>query len=209
MQPRRRSGEPRRLRKCARDDQIFVAANPGDHGDARKFEVGFVDHDHRARARPSEFAASLASDSRLPVGLFGLGRKNTRGPASQRREHFVPRETHRGVVSRRDDARSRQLRIEPVHRVGWLDEQNAVARFDERVDDEAERFVCAVGEQKFLGLDAEMLRQLCGAPFPARDRPKSDAALSFASARRTAGEQPMGFSLKSRRSFSVRPSSGG
>jgi hypothetical protein len=37
------------FRKRARDHQICLSANPRDHGDLRKFEIGFIDYDDSAR----------------------------------------------------------------------------------------------------------------------------------------------------------------
>ena len=202
MQPRRKPGQSRGLRKCARDDQVFVAPNPGNHGDAGKFEVGFVDHDHRARAPPSVFAAIPRAIADCRSDYSDWARKNTRGSFAQRREHFVPRE----ITSRRRIAARRFARPPARNRSGTSRRsarRAAPCRFGStnvltiRLSASSVPFVSSNSPR----LDAEMFRQLCGGRVSCSGYAEIDAALSFASARRTAGEQPIGFSLKSRRSF--------
>ena len=203
------AGEAGRLRKRARHDQIPVAANPGNHRDAGKFEIGFVDHDHRAR-RGVQNAAQLAARKQIAGGAVRIRQKED----ARRRAQARPALPSTEMSSRSRSAARRFARPPAPNRSGT---SRRSARPAERVSPGStnvfttrlQRFVRAVGQQKLVRAQRRNGARPCGARFPARDRRKSMRRLSFASARRTAGEQPMGFSLKSRRSFSVRPSSGG
>ena len=203
------SGEASGFRKCARDYQIVVAADPGNNCDSRKLEIGFVHNHHVFLWRLSGCAAIPRVESRLPVGLFGLARKKTRGGLRSAARSCLHRKLHGCVVARCLDSGAGKLGIEAIHRVGWLDEQDDVVGLEKVYP----RSGVALRRCHWSAAVRRCARRKIGASsrrtVSCSGYMEIAAELRFANRRARFRRASEGFSLKSRRSFPSRPSSGG
>ena len=166
--------EAGRFRKCARDDQIPVAADPRNHRDARKFEIGFVDHDHRLLRRVQN-SPQLAQRKQIAGRAVRI-----RQEKDARRRFAAPPaprchgKLHLGVVARR--RRSARLRARNKSDTSRRSARRAAPRRPARRM--CSRSGCSASSVPFVssnssGRTPKCFARPCGARFPARDTPKS------------------------------------
>ncbi len=173
MQPRRSPARPAGLRKCARDDQISVPANPGNHGDAGKFEIGLVDHDHRPRRRVQNPLQLARAKAGCRSGCSDWAERIRAAPPAAPPAHCstgntlprrsaAPRCARPPVPNRSDTSRTSARPAAPCRR-------GSTNVFTTRLSASSVPFVSS----KSPRLDAEIFCGLAAHRFLLRDTPKS------------------------------------
>ena len=154
--------ESRGLGKRSRHEQLRVLVDPWNDRETRKLGVGFIDNDGSVRGGfQNRFDNVFLQQS--PGGIVGIAEEQSARLCSER-----PRALRRGeipsrVVALNFDLRARHFSPVAVHRESRLADHDTASGIDERVKENAERIIAAVGEQKFFGRHLKMTRETASA----------------------------------------------
>ncbi len=130
--------------KSPGDEEIRVAANPRDGGEAGKLRVGFVENDNGVGSGVQYFSES-GGPNKSSCWIVGIGQEKDARLFAERREDVVEWKALPRVVAANFDARARDFRVIAVHREGWLADEDVRTRLDESVKENAQCIIAAVG----------------------------------------------------------------
>ncbi len=150
-----KGGQPCGLRKCARDEEIGVAANPPDCGEPGKFCVGFVENND-GPGRGFEHPAERGGWNKRSRRIVWIGEKKDARLFTECGENFVQGKALLRIVTADLDACTGDFRVVAVHRECWFADENVRARFNESIEENAQCVIAAVGEKQLFGSNAEM-----------------------------------------------------